>query len=89
MLISVNLSSTGFAHLMMLRGRHGVILALLLAAVLLYGAIQWYVGTLSGWDGLGLAIFALIAEVPFGAGLVLGAGTGALHMRWKIRRGAG
>lgn len=88
-LISVGLSSTVFAHLLTLRGRFAVILALLVAAALLYGAIQWYVATLSGWDGLALAIFALIAVVPFGAGLVLGAGTGWLHKRWNIRRGAG
>ncbi|PCJ10492.1 MAG: hypothetical protein COB16_00275 [Rhodobacteraceae bacterium] len=85
-LFSVSLSAVAVAHLLALWGRYLVILGFLLATGVLYGVIHWYVGTLDGWNGLALAIFALIAVMPFGAGLVLGTLTGWLHARRRIAR---
>lgn len=85
-LFSVSLSALAIAHLLALRGRYLVILGLLAATGGLYALIHWYVGTLDGWDGLALAIFALIAVMPFGAGLVLGTFTGWLHARRRVAR---
>lgn len=80
-LVSVSLSAIVISHLLALRGRYLIILIFLVASILLYAAIYWYVSTLEGWDGLALAIFSLIAVMPFGAGLILGAATGWLHRR--------
>ena len=85
-LFSVGLSAIVFSYLLALRGRYLLILALLVAAGLLYTAIYWYVRTLEGWDGLALAIFSLIAVMPFGAGLVVGAAIGWLHQRRRKAR---
>jgi len=85
-LFSVSLIAVAIAHLLALRGRYLVILSLLAATGALYALIHWYVGTLEGWDGLALAIFGLIAVMPFGAGLVLGTATGWLHARRRAAR---
>jgi len=84
----VGLSSLVFAHQLALRRRFLVILIFLAIAGGLYAGIQWYVGVVDGWDGLALAIFALIAVLPFATGLVLGAITGSLHLRWRATRGS-
>ena len=87
-LFSVFFSSIVCAHLLALRGRYLQILCFVVAAALLYSVIYWYVGTLEGWDGLALAIFSLIAVMPCGAGLILGAGSGWFHQRIRTRRAA-
>ena len=88
-LISVGLSAVVFAHLLALQRRPRAILGLLLAAGVLYAAIHWYLGTVQGWNALALGIFALVAVMPFGAGLVLGAITGWLHLWWTTSRRSG
>ena len=85
-LFLIGLSSIAFAHLLALRRRFGVILVFLVIAAGLYAGIRWYVETADGWDGLALGIFAMIAVMPFAVGLILGAISGSLHLRWKSRR---
>ncbi|NRB20731.1 MAG: hypothetical protein HRU33_25160 [Rhodobacteraceae bacterium] len=84
----VGLSSLAIAHLLALRRRFLLILIFLAVAGGLYAVIRWYVGVADGLDRLVLAIFAGIAVVPFAAGLVLGAITGYLHLRWRTARGS-
>lgn len=86
-LFSVGLSSLVFAHILALRRRFILILSFLAITAALYAVIHWYVGTVDGWDGLALAIFAMIAVMPFAAGLVLGLVTGSVHLRWKSAGG--
>ncbi|TLP67829.1 hypothetical protein FEE96_04675 [Parasedimentitalea maritima] len=85
-LILVGLGASVLAHMLSLRRLYSVLVVLIVLTGGLYAAIHWYVGTLEGWDGLTLAIFALIAVMPFGGGLVLGGLTGWLHLRWKAGR---
>jgi hypothetical protein len=83
------LSGLAFGHLMILRRRFLLILLLLAATAGLYALIYTFVGTVEDYSGLAMAIFAMIAVIPLGGGIVMGAVTGWLHMWWRARRGGG
>lgn len=67
------------------RGRYGTIAVLFLAAVGIFLLCIERAEGLSGWDGIGYAIVALLVIIPAAGGLVIGLVIGAVR-RWRRRR---